>query len=151
MITKPTNHFEVEDYEVHFLQNAPVTVCVIRSLTDRSQKYTGISVCHPSDVWDEATGRHKAMKDALENSKQNVTGSAPFDVKGAAWMIIFSVKVKGNFPVKEIQRAYWEHYKNIESKRKSLLLKAFPPSNCSDMGKMDVENMLCRKDHKESE
>jgi hypothetical protein len=102
MTQKPPDHFEVEGYEVRFLQNAPVTVCVIRSLTDRAQKYTGVAVCHPSDVWDEAVGRHKALKDVLKNGTQNVAGSsAPFDVKG-------------NLPVKEIQRAYWEHYKESE-------------------------------------
>ena len=114
-MTKSTNYFEVEGYEVRFLQNAPVTVCVIRSLTDRAQKYTGVAVCHPSDVWDEAVGRHKALKDVLKNGTQNVAGSsAPFDVKGDAWMVTFSVKVKGNLPVKEIQRTYWEHYKESE-------------------------------------
>jgi hypothetical protein len=76
MIPKPINHFEVEGYEVRFLQSAPVTVCVIRSLNDRSQKYTGVAVCHPSDVWDEAVGRHKALKDTLENGTQNITGSS---------------------------------------------------------------------------
>ena len=114
-MTKPTDHFEVEGYEVRFLQNAPVTVCVIRSLTDRSQKYTGISVCHPTDTWDEAVGRHKAMKDAINNSKQNITGSKPLDVKGSAWMVTISIKGETNFlPVKEIQREYWEHYKESE-------------------------------------
>ena len=114
-MTKPTNHFEVEGYEVRFLQDAPVTVCVIRSLTDRAQKYTGISVCHPSDVWDEAVGRHKAMKNVLENSKRNVTGTGIFDTKGSAWVVTVSVEREPNFlPFKEIQRAYWEHYKEIE-------------------------------------
>jgi hypothetical protein len=115
MIPKPTNHFEVEGYEVRFLQNAPITVCVIRSLTDRAQKYTGISVCHPSDTWDEAVGRHKALKDVLNNSKSNVIRSAPFSVKDSVWMVTVSVEGEPNFlPFKEIQRAYWEHYKESE-------------------------------------
>jgi hypothetical protein len=115
MTHKPTNHFEVEGYEVRFLQSAPITVCVIRSLTDRSQKYTGIAVCHPTDIWDEAVGRHKAMKSALNNSKQNVIKSAPFDVKGSVWMVTVSIEKEPNLLlVKEIQREYWEHYKNVE-------------------------------------
>ena len=120
MIQKPTNHFEVDGYEVRFLQNAPVTVCVIRSLTDRTQKFSGLAICHPSDTWDEAVGRHKALKDALENSKRNVTGTGTFDAKGSAWMVTVSVEGEPNFlPFKEIQRAYWEHYKNVESKKKN--------------------------------
>jgi hypothetical protein len=119
MAKKIPDHFEVEGHEVRFLQDAPVTVCVIRSLTDRSQKYTGISVCHPSDVWDEAVGRHKALKDVLNNSKSNVIRSAPFSVKDSVWMVTMSVEGEINLPMKEIQHAYWEHYKNVESKKKN--------------------------------
>jgi hypothetical protein len=114
-LRKPPDHFEVAGYEVRFLQHSPVTVCVIRSLTDRAQKYAGISVCHPSDVWDEAVGRHKALKDTLNNSKRNVTGTGTFDAKGSAWVVTVSVEGEPNFlPIKEIQSAYWEHYKESE-------------------------------------
>ncbi len=112
---KVSNSFTIANFEVRFLQSAPITVCVIRSLTDRSQKYTGISVCHPSDTWNEAVGRHKAMKNVLENSKRNVTGTGIFDAKGSAWVVTVSVEGEPNFlPFKEIQRAYWEHYKESE-------------------------------------
>ena len=111
MIPKPINHFEVEGYEVRFLQDAPVTVCVIRSLTDRSQKYTGISVCHPSDVWDEAVGRHKAMKETLNDSKSFGLCAPIVRLSSSSATMLFAANATYILPVKEIQRAYWEHYK----------------------------------------
>lgn len=40
---KIPDHFTVDGYEVRFLQSAPVTVCVIRSLKDLEKRYTGIA------------------------------------------------------------------------------------------------------------
>jgi hypothetical protein len=109
MIIKPPDHFEIAGYEVRFLQSAPVTVCVIRSLTDRHQKYTGVSVCHPDDTWDETVGRHKALKEAVNDSRTKVKGNAK-KIKETIYAITFSVYGDTSLPVKEIQRAYYRHY-----------------------------------------
>ena len=114
---KPTNYFEVADYEVRFLQSNPVTACVIRSLTDRHQKYTGVSVCHPDDKWDEETGRHKALKAAINDSGTKVRGNAK-KIKETVYAITFSVYGDTSLPVKEIQRAYYRHYRETWKMRK---------------------------------
>jgi hypothetical protein len=108
---KIPDHFTVDGYEVRFLQSAPVTVCVIRSLTDLAARYTGIAVCNPHDKWDEATGRHKAMKSAIESGHRQSNPSTPL----CGSIIITCTFSYGNkLPVKAIQKAYWEHYKDIE-------------------------------------
>ena len=117
MTIKSTDHFEIAGYEVRFLQSAPITVCVIRSLTDRHQKYIGVSVCHPDDKWDEETGRHKALKAAINDSGTKVRGNAK-KIKETVYAITFSVYGDTLLPVKEIQHAYWEHYKEIEKRKK---------------------------------
>jgi hypothetical protein len=115
-MTKNIDHFTVSGYEVRFLQDAPVTVCVIRSLTDRHQKYTGISVCHPSDKWDEATGRHEAMKDAINNSKK-------FDlmppVEVSRTLTTVCLEERGSpLPIEEIRRQYCWHYRECWKMKK---------------------------------
>jgi len=113
MAKKILDHFEVEGYEVRFLQDNPITVCVIRSLTDRSQKCTGVAVCHPSDVFDEATGRHKAMKKLLEF---HMPSGNPKNSENIALFRLIYKTIRGiePLPVLSIQRAYWEHYKESE-------------------------------------
>ena len=111
---KPIDHFEVAGYEVRFLQSAPVTVCVIRSLTDRRQKYTGVSVCHPDDKWDETIGRHKALKDALHKSKssefhQPIKTETHYEYNIPTTTMIFSYG-DISLPIKKIQHAYYWHY-----------------------------------------
>jgi hypothetical protein len=95
------DHFTVDGYEVRFLQSAPVTVCVIRSFTDPIQRIDGMAVCHPTDKWDEAIGRHKAMKDALTTKifKQTKHGKTYCLECGDRENVV---------------RAYWEHYKEVE-------------------------------------
>lgn len=108
---KIPDHFMVDGYEVRFLQSAPVTVCVIRSLKDLAARYTGIAVCNPHDKWDEATGRHKAMKSAIESGHRQSNSSVQlFGNTILARTFSFGNKL----PVKAIQKAYWEHYKGVE-------------------------------------
>lgn len=109
---KIPDHFTVDGYEVRFLQTtAAVTVCVIRSLTDSEECYTGIDVCNPHDKWDEATGRHKAMKSAIKSGHRQSNSSVQlFGNTILARTFSFGNKL----PVKAIQKAYWEHYKDIE-------------------------------------
>lgn len=92
---KIPDHFTVDGYEVRFLQSAPVTVCVIRSLKNtnlsRILRFAGIAICNPDDTWSDVIGRRKAIKKALD--------AIPF---------------MGSISIKAIQRAYWEHYKEVE-------------------------------------
>lgn len=69
---KLADYFEVAGYKVRFFQDAPVTVCVIWSFPDCHQKYTGVSVCHPDDTWDDAIGRHNALKAALIDGSEKL-------------------------------------------------------------------------------
>lgn len=108
---KIPDHFTVDGYEVRFLQSAPVTVCVIRSLTDLEARYTGIAVCNPHDKWDEATGRHKAMKSAFCSSA-GLKSRGRYD-GGLLWAMC-TCDIVYSLPIKAIQKAYWEHYKDIE-------------------------------------
>lgn len=108
---KIPDYFVVDGYEVRFLQSAPVTVCVIRSLTDLAARYTGIAVCNPHDKWDEATGRHKAMKSAIEEGHRQSNPSAPLY---GSIVITCTFSFGNKLPIKAIQKAYWEHYKDIE-------------------------------------
>ena len=114
MTQKISDYFEIESYEVRFLQDNPITVCVIRSLTNRSQKYVGIAVCHPTDIFDEATGRHKALKDAINDSKSFELLSPITTFSTCSAIMSFGARAAYILPVKEIQRAYWEHYKESE-------------------------------------
>lgn len=107
---KIPDHFTVDGYEVRFLQSASVTVCVIRSLKSLDEKYTGIAVCNPHDKWDEATGRHKAMKDVL-HSTAYLEFRSRWDGEHLWGMCTSNVFY---LPAKAIQRAYWEHYKEVE-------------------------------------
>ncbi len=108
---KTTNHFTISNYEVHFLQDKPVTVCVVRSLKNRKWKHAGIVVCHKEDKWDEATGRHKALKKTLDEIFRG-----KMVLHGTRIITMLSI-VDGMPTEKEIQRAYWEHYKEAEDDR----------------------------------
>ena len=96
--------FIVNDWEVSFLQENPITVCVIRNLKNISQRFTGLAICNPHDKFQYRIGRHKALKTALENP---VIWHAPAD----EYNISFTAY---QLPDKAIQKAYWEHYKHLE-------------------------------------
>ena len=62
------NGFLSGDYEVRFLQDDRLTVCVIRNLHKLNERYTGVTVLNPKDKFDAAVGRHKALKEAMDSA-----------------------------------------------------------------------------------
>jgi len=95
MKAKAENRFTVKkdgkifrnDIEVVFMQEAPYTVCVVRNTGTLVTCASG-TVCNPKDKWDDAEGRHVALKRLLINPKQ----------------------------LKAIKSAYWNHFKDAEKK-----------------------------------
>ena len=113
-ILKPKNGFTFENWEVSFLQEKPLTVCVIRNLKKIDQRFVGLAVCNPKDKWSNAGGRHKALKDVLE-SKQSQLIQHTWYRQYAPAIIRGHMHVFPNIlPVKAIQKAYWEYYKEEE-------------------------------------
>ena len=121
------NYIYVDEWEISFMQDdGPMTVCVIRHLKKLDQRFIGLAICNPKDIWDDAIGRHKALKDALTNApSDNVWTDDPDDINGFSLTIknettrdirIFNLPglYHRELPVKAIQRAYWEHYKEEE-------------------------------------
>lgn len=96
------NFFVVDEWEVSFLASNPITICVIRNLKKIDQRIIGVAVCNPRDKWDSAVGRHKALKNALTN---------PVVFFGVVDSICFTIY---SLPEKAIQKAYWDHYKDVE-------------------------------------
>ena len=62
------NGFISGNYEVRFLQDDRLTVCVIRNLKRLDERYTGVTVLNPKDKFDAAIGRHKAFKEAMDSA-----------------------------------------------------------------------------------
>ena len=108
------NGFVSGNYEVCFLQDDRLTVCVIRHSKHLDEIYTGVSVLHPKEKFDEATGRHKAFKKALKclyNYQYNPTirfnggcleYSGSFDN-----MTIYRENCP---PISQLQKDYWKRY-----------------------------------------
>jgi hypothetical protein len=93
------NGFLSGNYEIRFLQDSRLTVCVIRNLYKLDERYTGVSVLHPHDKFDAAVGRHKAFKAALANGYKSL---------GSFYSVqIFSVR---RIPVSQLQKDYWKRY-----------------------------------------
>ena len=92
------NGFISGDYEVRFLQDDRLTMCVIRNLYKLDERYTGVTVLNPKDKFDAAIGRHKAFKEAIEG-----------------WMFVkckdYILTVQSKFlPVSQLQQDYWKRY-----------------------------------------
>ena len=97
------HRFMVEDkWEVSFLYNKPITVCVIRNVHNL-MRAGGIAVCNPNDVWDMATGRHKAMDSVFYNLSRLVGHGIEKD----SWLNMLNAEGK-------IKKEYWNHYKHVE-------------------------------------
>lgn len=113
---KSSNYFAVDGYEVRFLQSAPVTVCVIRSLKNLDERYVGVAVCNPHDEYNEAAGRHKALKKALMRSLAEPVRLVfeGNDLACDRLTVSFGEITLPEEQIKRIQKAYWEHYKDIE-------------------------------------
>ena len=103
------NYFYVGNWEVSFLQDNLLTVCVIRHLKKIDQRFTGLVVFNPKDKWSDAIGRHKALKEILSQGPYTL-----FTTGG----IVLSSGPANQLPCKLIQKAYWEYYgaKEKESK-----------------------------------
>jgi len=117
------NGFISGDYEVRFLQDDRLTVCVIRNLHKMDERYTGITVLNPKDKFDAATGRHKAFKKTMETATKEVFDNAPglFQSPSAVnlgkWVGIdistvgCSISYYDNpLPVSQLQQDYWKRY-----------------------------------------
>ena len=119
--------FTIDDWEVSFLYNVPLTVCVIRNLKQVNERYVGVTVCNPHDIFSSAVGRHKALKKILSNCVSDVriyksvlTPNEILDLNMGNTITTHNKLVYcqpgGLNPrlAKVIQKAYWEHYKDIE-------------------------------------
>jgi len=89
------NGFLSGDYEVRFLQDDRLTVCVIRNLKRLDERYTGVTVLNPKDKFDAATGRHKAFKDAI------------YDL---LWAGIRICSAPQNIKSSQLNSDYWKRY-----------------------------------------
>lgn len=117
--------FSVGEVEVYFVQDKPVTVCLIRNNLDILA--TGITFQNPHDKWDASVGRHKAFKKALDNyCDYSTTYSFPvIGIDGTSIIrrtYFTEQRIKytilgGEIPVyarQEFNRAYWNHFREIE-------------------------------------
>jgi len=129
------NHFVVDDWEVAFLQNRPITVCVIRNIKKLDPRFIGMAVCNPNDKWNNAEGRHKALKDALTITKPNISWALSDDEidtnslfitlknEGEREIRLTNMYAPHGLPIKAIQKAYWDHYKDEELTGKDVIKK----------------------------
>lgn len=110
------NSFTVDNWEARFLHSNPVTLCVIRNLKKVGQRFTGLAICNPNDKWDSAKGRHKAMKDVLNPYESlagfsiSFTNKTDHEIEVGTPLFFRHIKP----PIKAIQKAYWEHYGEVE-------------------------------------
>lgn len=111
---KKFNGFLSGDYEVRFLQDDRLTVCVIRHLKKLDAIYSGISVRHPKDKFDAAVGRHKAFKKALNSSMQLIT-KMNTNMNGYVINIECFDEYPLSLPVSQLQKDYWKRY-GVEEK-----------------------------------
>ena len=96
------NYFCVDKWEVSFLQEDVITVCVIRHLKNINKRFVGLAVCNPRDRFNPAIGRHKALKNCVD---EVADFTIFFDAKNKN-----TVMSKSAIPVKAIQKEYWKHY-----------------------------------------
>ena len=113
-----SNGFISGAYEVNFLQDDCLTVCVIRHSKHLDEIYTGVAVLHPGENFDAAIGRHKAFKKALKCERVS-----RYEPKGLDYgsincpkvtisnMIIFD---QNTLPVSQLQKDYWKRYGDME-------------------------------------
>jgi len=101
------NGFLSGDYEVRFLQDDRLTVCVIRNLKRLDERYTGVSVLNPKDKWDAAIGRHKAFKKAL---KTTYHFGQPIYAIGNWWNTDGVIETIQSLSVNQLQQDYWKRY-----------------------------------------
>ena len=109
------NGFISGDYEVRFLQDERLTVCVIRNLHKLDERYSGMSVLNPKDEFDAAIGRHKAFKKVLEGiydydyRHQTIREGEHINFSGCILIPIIDPK---NYlpPVSQLQKDYWKRY-----------------------------------------
>ena len=113
-----TNGFISGTYEVRFFHDKRMTVCVIRSLKKLDEIYTGVALRHPKDRFDDAIGRHKAFKKALECEYVNHYQPKPhldgihFQMPCSISNITFTRP--NDLPVSQIQKDYWTRYEAEE-------------------------------------
>jgi hypothetical protein len=114
VLDKQFNGFTSGDYEVRFLQDARLTVCVIRNLHKLDERYTGVSVLHPHDKFSAATGRHKAFKKVLENVTSEV--NHPWHWNGDHFMAPCNLTISfvSRLPVSQLHADYWKRYEAEE-------------------------------------
>ena len=112
------NGFISGDYEVRFLQDDHLTVCVIRHSKRLDEIYTGVSVLHPKEKFDAAIGRHKAFKKALKCER--VSRYEPkHHYDGVHWQApctITSMTIydQNTLPISQLQKDYWKRYGDME-------------------------------------
>jgi hypothetical protein len=113
---KVEHRFTVKEWEVSFLQDDVVTVCVVRNMKKLDERYTGISVRNPRDKFDAAVGRHKALKTCIEENQSKMTqmAYAMISLDRLSRGLRMLRESACRFPASEIQKAYWEHYQKIE-------------------------------------
>jgi hypothetical protein len=104
------NGFLSGDYEVRFLQDDRLTVCVIRHVKKLGVMYSGISVRHPKDRFDDAVGRHKAFKKALDSSKQEIRRLRIVGVEYTLLDEEYIIEYPLGMNVSHLQRDYWKRY-----------------------------------------
>jgi len=108
-MTKP--RFAFGNWEVSFLQEKPLTVCVLRNLRFLDWKWVGTAVCNKEDVWNDETGRRVALMHlvikmaSIDNVIKREGGINLVCNDG-----IETITKRIVDPI-DIQMAYWKHYK----------------------------------------
>jgi len=99
------------NWEVSFLQEKPLTVCVLRNLRFLDWKWVGTAVCNKTDVWNSETGRRIALKhlvikmDSIDKVMQT---HGVINLVGNNGIETITKRIVN--PI-DIQMAYWKHYK----------------------------------------
>ena len=115
---KEKTRFEEYDYgfvsgnwDVRFLQDDVVTVCLIAHIKKLDEIYSGITYRNPKDKFDAAIGRHKAFKRVLDACPQRKDDKFTLlDFQIAVKSLQTQKFIHNLLPIKQLQHDYWKRY-----------------------------------------